>query len=111
MRGPPPRTPPHNGEGIGRRFALITQIVGWHTLPLVGRVGRASGRGGGLRMLIVGVVQTQTTSTDQREDFHGTMMRSSSLSSSVKTRPSTAMLIRPTYMVSTERISQAFQIM
>ena len=54
MRGPPPLTPPHRGEGKRLAFRAINQIISLHTLPPVGRVGRASGRGGGLRMLIAG---------------------------------------------------------
>ena len=41
------------GGGELPAFRAIIQITSLHTLPLVGRVGRASGRGGGLRMLIV----------------------------------------------------------
>ena len=56
MRGPPPLTPPHRGEGKRLAFRAIIQIISLHPLPPVGRVGRASGRGGGRGMLIVGAV-------------------------------------------------------
>ena len=59
MRGPPPRTPPHKGEGKWQAFLAIIQMVGAHTLPPVGRVGRASGRGGGRGMLIVGASSSE----------------------------------------------------
>ena len=39
----------HEGEGIGRRFALVIQSTGAHTLPLVGRVGMRSMTGWGAR--------------------------------------------------------------
>ena len=34
MRGPPPLTPPHRGEGKRLAFRAINQIISLHTLPL-----------------------------------------------------------------------------
>ena len=53
---PTPHPSPQGGGEVGRRFTSIIQTISLHTLPLGGRVGRASGRGGGLRMLIVGAL-------------------------------------------------------
>ena len=50
---PTPHPSPQGGGEL-QAFLAINQIASAHTLPPVGRVGRASGRGGGLRMLIVG---------------------------------------------------------
>ena len=61
MRGPPPRTPPHKGEGKRQAFRPNNAGRSAHTLPPVGRVGRASGRGGGRAMLIVGAVAKALT--------------------------------------------------
>ena len=57
---PTPHPSPQGGRGSGRRFTSIIQIISLHTLPPVGRVGRASGRGGGLRMLIVDALKGET---------------------------------------------------
>ena len=43
--------------------------------------------------------------------FHGTTMRSISLSSTVSTKPMIAIMNRPTYICLTENVSQAVQIM
>ena len=43
--------------------------------------------------------------------FHGTTTRSISLSSTVSTKPMIAIMNRPTYICSTENVSQAVQIM
>lgn len=48
--------------------------------------------------------------TDQSR-FHGMIRRSSSLSSTVSTKPMMAIMNRPTYICSTENVSHAVQIM
>ena len=42
--------------------------------------------------------------------FHGTMTRSISLSATVSTKPMIAIMNRPTYICSTEKVSHAVQI-